>query len=175
MAGTVTPAWLQSLTDIVADHRELLSTAPVESRPYQKLCEAIGYAVFGLARGHDLGALQEGAATYADAVKYYAAAGNNEKAADAAEQAERLRFEALADIDGASLTDLRRMVEGVPDPINRARVAIRLARRAADANDSYAAMQHANSAVAALADAGFSRPGGPAHRSGHCSVGQRGH
>jgi hypothetical protein len=163
--GTVTPAWLDRLDQLLGDHRALLPKAPVDNRSGTMLREAIGYGAYGLGRGRDiLGRPDRATEAYVEASTRYAEAGDHDKAEDAAEQAHRVRFEATADIDSVTVADLRRFIDGIVDPAERARLAIRLARRAGNANDEPGACTTPKSLRQPS-----SRLGSPIHRPVQCA------
>ncbi len=157
--GNVQAAALDGLDALLGEYRALRAAAPPDSSALPHLCDFAASAAFSLGRGRSLaGELKKASAAYAQASDLYTAAGEPDQAQAAALEAARTRFAADADVDGASLADLARIADGIVDPVERARARMRLSDRAGDANHAFAALGHAEAALASLAEAGFPQP-----------------
>lgn len=157
--GTVTPDWLDTLEQELARHCALLKTAAPGNKYRPHLCYTMASAAYALGRGRNqMSQPREARDAYAKASRLYAESGEPEDAASAAEQATWLTFSLTADIDGGTFDDLRRVADGIADPLDRAYALNRLARRAAEANDQMGALRYADATAAALAEAGFPDP-----------------
>ena len=154
--GDVQTEALDGLDALLSEYRALRAAAPPGCSALPHLCHFAASAAFSLGRGRSLsGDLRKASAAYAEAADLYAAAAEPDQAQAANQEAQRTRFAADADVDGASLADLARIADGIADPVEQARARMRLSDRAGDANDGFAALAHAEAVVAALAEAGF--------------------
>jgi hypothetical protein len=157
--GSITPDWLQKLSQDLEQHRQLLATVSATNTIRLTLCYTMGSAAYALGRGLDQSSRPaEARDAYTEAAKLYLEAGEKEDADNAAAQARWLNFALTADIDGGSFQDLRRLASGIEDPFDRAQVLNRLGRNATEANDQAGALKYAQATEEALALAGFPAP-----------------
>jgi hypothetical protein len=156
----ITEEWLDRLAGLLAQFEETLVAAPSENRRRPLLCSYAASAAYALGRGREQ-RLQPKAArdAYARAGGLYEKAGEPEDAAVSREKAAWLDFALLADVDGGSFDDLRKVADGIADPLDRAATLGRLSAQATQANDHFGAAQYAEAAAAALTEAGFPDPG----------------
>jgi CHAT domain-containing protein len=154
--GSITADWLETLAGLLAQYDATLTETQAGNRNRPLLCFYMASAAFALGRGREQ-MLQPRAAreAYARAGELYEDGGEPEDAAVAREKAAWLGFALRADVDGGSFDDLRRVADGIADPLDRAAALGRLSRQATQANDHYGAMQYAEAAAAALDEAGF--------------------
>lgn len=159
VAGSVTLDWLDALEGELARHRDLLQTVAPVNKYRAILCYTIAGAAYALGRGYNqMLRPRQARDAYAEAARLYTEGEAPEDAASAAERAAWLTFSLTADIDGGSFDDLRRLADGIADPLDRANALHRLALRAAEANDYTGALRYADAMAAALAEAGFPDP-----------------
>jgi hypothetical protein len=157
--GMVTPERMAALDAILAEYRALLDGLAADDPGAADVCFFAAHAATALGRGWQLlGRVGLAAERIAEASRLFARAGLAQEAADAAERARSLGYAVLADIDGASVSDLRALLAAGGDHMTRARAHARLARLAADANDVFDAGDMAELAAADLAAAGFADP-----------------
>ena len=159
MPGDLKADALDRLDELMAEYRAWRSGARPDNPALVYLCFFAASAAFALGRGRALsGELRRASTSYAESAVLYAEGEEPDQSEAAQEEAERTRFAADADVDGASMADLRRVADGVADPVERARTLMRLAERATEANDAFSALTHAEAALNALAEAGFATP-----------------
>ena len=158
--GSINAEGLEQLSALIAEWEATLAATPESNRRRSLLCFYIGSASWALGRGYEQSLLPEAAKkAYSQAAACYAEGGEPENAAVAREKAAALDLALRADVDGGVFEDLRRLAQGIVDPLERAMTFGRLCAQAAQANDNFQAGQYAEAAAVALEEAGFSDPG----------------
>jgi CHAT domain-containing protein len=151
VGGRANAERLNEMEALLAEYRTLFSSVAPQRKEYGQISLSAGHAAYALGRGWSLlGAKERAAERYAEASALFAQAGVPEDAAASAKLARDLGYAEQADIDAASAQDLRALVEGKIDPMDRARAYVRLSQLSKDANDIYDAAEYAEKAALAL-------------------------
>lgn len=157
--GAATPDRMDELEALVGDYRSLIATARAGDQVHVDICFFAAHAAYALARGWwILGRVERAAQLYAEAAILYEQGDRPVDASQSRQKASELGYANKADIDGASLEDLRALIERDAEPLSRARAQARLSALAGAANDLFDAAEWAEKAISNLVQAGFADP-----------------
>jgi CHAT domain len=157
--GAATPDRMAALEAVVGDYRSLIAKARAGGQVHVDICFFAAHAAYALARGcWILGRVERAAQLYAEAAILYEQGDRPVDALQSRQKARELGYANKADIDGASLEDLRALVERDTEPLSRARAQARLSALAGAANDLFDAAEWAEKAIGNLVLAGFLDP-----------------